>query len=273
MFTYLNLQSLESRAESLQKSFESASPFRHIAMTNVVHAAKLAELRDAFPSPDWVEWNSDDHEHQRFKKSCSNISKIPEPLALLIHELNSGPFLRWLEHVTGVSELLPDPHLNGGGLHVTTVGGWLTPHTDFHTFGSSGLYRRSNLLLYLNEDWKPENNGYLELWDKKGTAPEKQIKPELGQCVIFQTDDVSVHGFSKPVVDRRRCSVALYYYSVADTDEYSGSGETFWRPHSGQARGFRDRIRYRVERGMLVISRFFAAVSWRIARAAGKLRK
>ena len=43
----------------------------------------------------------------------------------MVAELSSGRFLRWLERVVGIEHLLPDPHLQGGGLHLTQAGGWL----------------------------------------------------------------------------------------------------------------------------------------------------
>ena len=270
MFRYLDLESLESRTDDAKRAFETASPFKHIAFKGLVRDERLAELEEAFPPEEWPSWDDTDHGHQRYKMSCGDISKLPSPLANLVHELNSGPFLSWLERVTGIDQLLPDPHLIGGGLHLTKPGGWLTPHTDFHTVRRLSLYRRLNLLLYLNSDWRPEYNGYLELWEKHGTKPEREVKPELGQSVLFQTDDVSVHGFSRPLVDRSRFSVALYYYSAADASEYSGSGLTFWRPHAGQARGIGDHARYATERVLMAFSRAFASVSWRIATMARK---
>ena len=35
----------------------------------------------------------------------------------LIAQLNAGPFVSFLEELTGIGGLVPDPHLRGGGLH------------------------------------------------------------------------------------------------------------------------------------------------------------
>ena len=46
----------------------------------------------------------------------------------LIHHLNSAPFLEFLETLTGIEGLIPDPYLAGGGLHKIPRGGKLGIH-------------------------------------------------------------------------------------------------------------------------------------------------
>ena len=54
-------------------------------------------------------------------------------------------------------------------------GGRLGVHIDFTKHQNIHyLWRRCNVLLYLNKGWKDEWNGHLELWDK----PRKKGKPE-----------------------------------------------------------------------------------------------
>ncbi len=78
------------------------------------------------------------------------------------------------------------------------------------------LYRRLNLLLFLNEGWREEWNGDLELWDREKRGCEVRIAPDAGRAVLFETSDTSFHGHPAPLacpdgVSRR--SIALYYYS------------------------------------------------------------
>ena len=57
--------------------------------------------------------------------------------------------------------------LEGGGLHQSPAGGFLNIHADFTVHPHHRNWqRRANLLLYLNDDWKPEYGGDLELWTK-----------------------------------------------------------------------------------------------------------
>ena len=46
-------------------------------------------------------------------------------------------------------------------------------HTDFNFIKERKLYRRLNLLIYLNSDWKDEYNGALEL-RKEGEEKQEQ---------------------------------------------------------------------------------------------------
>ena len=234
---------------------------------------KSGELQNSFPDERWIGWKDIDHEHQRNKMSCDNAAVIPEPLCRLIYELNSGPFLSWLEKVTGIENLLPDPHLEGGGLHLTLAGGWLTPHTDFHKGENNCLYRRINLLVYLNKNWLPSNQGALELWSKKGDTVECEILPELGRCVIFQTDDQSVHGFSKPVRDRPRCSVAMYYYTAEAPNTFSGDMNTYWRLKPDSSESLMNRGRRHLQGALLELAKRCSGASWRIAKIAQRVQR
>ena len=71
-----------------------------------------------------------------------------------------------LEELTGIKNLIADKTLYGGGLHQVERGGKLDIHADFNIHKKFKWHRRVNLILYLNKNWKPEYNGYLELWDK-----------------------------------------------------------------------------------------------------------
>lgn len=272
MLKLVQIDRLNSRASSDAVAFRDAKPFKHLVFDDLLVPESKQQLIDAFPDERWFGWQDVDHEHQRKKLACGNHLAIPEPLDRLISELNSGPFVSWLGRISGVEGLIADAYLEGGGLHMTMPAGWLTPHTDFHVGSNELLYRRLNLLLYLNEKWTEENQGALELWDKAKDCIAREVLPEGGRCVIFQTDDDSMHGFSKPVVGNRRCSVALYYYTAAKPARFSGDGTTYWRPQTLKTRSSRDWMRLQAQRVLLVTARALSAGSWRLARMAGRLR-
>ena len=56
------------------------------------------------------------------------------------------------------------------------------------------LDRRLNILIYLNHNWKENNGGHLELWDKEMKNCEKKVLPIFNRMVIFSTTDFSYHG-------------------------------------------------------------------------------
>jgi len=258
------LESLNGRVEEDARSFRDAKPFRHIVFDDLLVADLVAPFRTAFPRDAWEDWYRFKDKFQFKKHACDRIDLIPEPLDRLILELNSGPFLSWLSRLTGISQLLPDPWLQGGGLHSTGPGGFLVPHTDFHRGRHEHLFRRLNLLLYLNERWREDNGGALELWDKEKDCVVREILPEFGRCVIFQTDDHSMHGFSRPVVGRDRNSVALYYYTASAPDRFSGDGSTYWRANSMEFQGLANhakRVTYRV---CMALSYRISVLAWHL---------
>ena len=152
-----------------------------------------------------VQWSTP----KKGKSLCCDWALLPEYATKIINFANQPRFLMWLEGVAGEKNLLPDPYLFGGGLHRVQRGGSLGMHLDFNYHGV-GLYRRLNLLLYLN-DWHDEWGGHLSL------AGKKKIAPERNTMVIFTTDDKSWHGHPDPLECPEgvfRDSIALYYYST-----------------------------------------------------------
>lgn len=269
---FIDMSRLTHRQDVYRDQFAYATPFKHMVFDDLLGADQLAQCETAFPSIDWDGWNNISHEHQYLKKSCDNIATIPEPLRTLIFELNSAPFVDWLSCVTGIPLLLPDPHLIGGGLHVSGPGGTLTPHTDFHVVEGLSLYRRLNLLLYLNRDWQAHNGGGLELWDKKNDKVEKTILPTLGTCVVFQTDNDSMHGFMTPVAHHDRQSVAIYYYTAEEAPQFSGDAGTHWRYESlyGDTQSV---FALKTAAVFTLLSRVFSELSWRSSKIAAHLKK
>lgn len=228
-----NIEELERDAPDLRREFQAAEPFPHLVLDDLLHLSPSAA--SAFPDMSWSGWFKMVDRYQENKRSCSDLDLIPEPFRALIRELSEPRFLRVLEQITGIKKLIPDPYLAGGGLHLSGPGGILTPHTDFHYYRALNLYRRINVLVYLNENWSPEDGGCLSLYDKQGRAVQRVV-PEWGRVVIFRTDYQSVHGFPVSVAEGRwRRSVALYYYTASPTKNFSGDETTYWREHGEQA--------------------------------------
>jgi Rps23 Pro-64 3,4-dihydroxylase Tpa1-like proline 4-hydroxylase len=142
----------------------------------------------------------------------------------LINFLNAGPFIKYLESLTGITGLIADPSYFGGGLHKIQSGGYLEMHVDFNHLKRYNLERRINLLLYLNKDWKDSYHGELELWDRPSKTKQLAIQPLFNRCVIFSTTNESMHGHPVALATPKgveRMSIALYYY----TNTWNASAE------------------------------------------------
>jgi Rps23 Pro-64 3,4-dihydroxylase Tpa1-like proline 4-hydroxylase len=196
-------------------AYQQASPFPHIVMDEFLDRAMLRALASEFP-----ERSSNsmafDRDQERFKYQFQP-SKAGPGLQYLLSQLNSGAFLAFLEAMTGIRGLIPDPYFEGGGLHETLSGGHLSVHADFNIHSKMKVERRLNLLIYLNDDWPADYGGNLELWDRRMTRREVEVPPLLGRAVLFNTTLESFHGQPDPVrcpENRSRRSIATYYYTA-----------------------------------------------------------
>lgn len=230
---------LEDRGRELRDAYVSASPFPHIVIDDFLPASILDLCLEHFPvapDPDSVSF---DRAQERYKTSF-NPDYLAPPVRSFFYSLNSRPFIRFLENLTGIDGLIPDPFFVGGGFHQTTNGGHLSVHADFNLHKALGVERRLNILIYLNRDWDVSYGGALELWDREMKQCVKRIVPEYGRCVVFSTTDVSFHGHPEPVAHPRglpRRSIALYYYT-ATWDGSKRSRTTHFQARPGTRDGF-----------------------------------
>lgn len=199
------------------EAYRQADPFPHAVFEHFLDDALLERVIDEFPSSQDKSFFDRDQERYKYQFRPQDISS--GFIRNLFAELNSQAFLAFLEELTGITGLIPDPYFEGGGLHETKRGGHLGIHADFNIHGVLNLERRLNLLIYLNKDWDPEFGGDLELWDTQMTRCTIKVQPTFGRAVIFNTTLDSFHGHPDPLecpVDRSRRSIATYYYSAPD---------------------------------------------------------
>lgn len=198
-----------------------------VVIDGLLSPSKRQEIFNDFPSASWPLWDKIGNPLQAKKLSCEQIQAFPSSLSGLLHELNSGPTLRFLERLTGMDGLMPDPHLWGGGLHLIQPGGYLWPHTDFLQGKTANFMRVINLILYVHPRWEAEMGGDFQIWN--GDSLAQSIVPKPGRCVIFKTDVQSIHGVSQVKGPFPRNSVALFYYQVMKGQSISLDYTTGWR--------------------------------------------
>lgn len=198
-----------------QERYRSAQPFPHIILDDFLDEEVLDLCLAEFPEikltgPGYRR----NQENLKFEIKPETLSP---PLRSFFYSLNSQPFLGFLESLTGIKGLIPDPHFLGGGFHVVAHGGHLNIHADFNHHELLNLERRINVLIYLNRDWKEEYGGNLELWDTSMQRRYQRIVPLFNRCVVFNTSSGSFHGNPEPVnhpLQMPRRSIALYYYTA-----------------------------------------------------------
>lgn len=224
-----------------------AQPFPHIVIDDLLPGNVIRSIVDAFPEPGGQFWQKYDADRE-VKLALAAQDRVPVPIRHILQQFNSAPFMNFLETLSGISGLIPDPHFFGGGLHQIVPGGFLKVHADFNKHNRLKLDRRLNALLYLNEDWNEDWGGHLELWDREMSAAQARIAPVANRLVVFATTDFSHHGHpdplrSPPGVTRK--SLAFYYYTNGRPGhEISSEGDhtTLFRARPGEDIG-RDKNR------------------------------
>lgn len=211
---------LASRREELAGRFRSAEPFRHVVIDGFLDPAFCRALVSEFPAYDAERFRN---EHGHLGKAYrADVARLGPSFRKLDELVKSPEFLKLVSAVTGIPDLLHDPEYYGGGTHENLEEMELDPHVDFTIHKNSGLYRRVNLLLYLNEEWDEAWGGGLELhtnpWLRTGENRISTVSPVFNRCVLFETSDKSWHGFRTIRLPadkkgRTRKSFALYLYT------------------------------------------------------------
>ncbi len=233
---FYSLKNDADKGVELREKYNTAFPFPHIVIDDFMPVAALEPCIEYFPKEDDPDSKSFDREQERFKTGF-NPDYLGSEIRSLFQCLNSRAFLTFLENLTGIKGLVPDPYFLGGGFHKIKTGGHLSVHADFNHHEKLNLERRINVLIYLNKDWKDEYGGQIELWDRQMKECVVSKVPEFNRCVIFNTSSDSYHGNPQPVNhpdDIPRRSIALYYYTATwDGTRRDHTTQFKVRPQSG----------------------------------------
>jgi hypothetical protein len=242
--------SLIGLGRALHDEFVANSPFPHVVIDDALPSSVLDDVLDEFPTPWSAPWEEFDKQTE-VKLALNDTTQMGSATRNLLAEFNGQVFVEFLEELTGIRGLIPDPHLEGGGLHQIRPGGFLKVHADFNRHRRLQLDRRLNALVYLNRDWDESYGGALELWDQDMSRADKVVLPVFNRMVVFATTDFSYHGHPSPLTcphDRTRRSIALYYYTNGrPADEVTDDHTTLFHKRPGET--FRQRpIRDHVKR-------------------------
>jgi Rps23 Pro-64 3,4-dihydroxylase Tpa1-like proline 4-hydroxylase len=234
---YFDPEHLKKLADQHREAYSSGLPFPHIVMDRFLPENVLDEILEEFPSPKDIDWYDRKVSQQPGKLESRSETQFGAKTRHLLSQFNSGVFVAFLESLTGIQGIIPDPHYFGGGLHSIQRGGLLKVHADFTWYERLKIDRRLNLLVFLNKDWPEEYGGHFQLWDESMTECRKKVLPLFNRCVVFSTSEKSYHGHPDPLScpeDRTRKSLALYYYTVGrDEKDTARTIETLWQDRPG----------------------------------------
>lgn len=219
---FFDAAELVGRGAEQAAGYRGAAPFPHVVLDDFLPAALADRAAAEFASLPTDAWDRYEDHGNTLKLATSDEARMGPTLRHLVGQFNGHAFLAFLEALTGIEGLLPDPHLAGGGLHQLNPGGFLRVHADFNRHQVLKLDRRINALLYLNPGWQEGWGGAFELWTPDMQERVVKLPPVLNRLVVFNTTSDSFHGNPDPVScppGNARRSLAFYYYSNGRPEE------------------------------------------------------
>jgi Rps23 Pro-64 3,4-dihydroxylase Tpa1-like proline 4-hydroxylase len=250
----IDYERLERLAAGERRTFEAADPFPHVVLDDFLPVEVARAVHAEFDRSE-NGWKHYKHYNER-KYALTDVEQMQPASRALFTALQSERFVRFVESLTGLEDLISDPDLDGAGLHRSSRGGFLNLHVDFLSHARNRNWSRQvNLLLYLNPEWKEDWGGELELWDRNLERCGRRIAPIFNRCVIFHTTARSYHGHPKPLNCPEgvwRNSIALYYFR--DEGRTLKLSSTNYRGQPGDP--LHKRALIRVDRGLLHLYSF-----------------
>ena len=213
-----------SSIESLRLEFDRAVPCRHLNLPGFLTPELAEALHANFPPIDSLnvkrkslnEDKSEDYHFERWHPAFSELRRM----------IAGEDFAKWISAVTGIENLRTTDDSLGSGVHQGKNGSYVDVHIDVNMNPEKQLWRRINLLIYLNRHWKPEYGGDLELWNKEMTVCELKVPCDFNRAVIFYTDENSPHGYAKinvPEGETRKSFYSYFYTPIGEGFRYSDS--------------------------------------------------
>jgi len=259
--------------DAVRAMYRRAEPYPFFVIDDFLEESFVRAVVDAYPRFDDATrvGHHFDRLNETGKVQITKSALFPAPVAELHAALASPGFLATLSRITGVSDLLADPELHGGGMHITRTSGRLDVHADFNYLRDQKLFRRFNILVYLNTTWDPSWGGGLELWDRDVTRREFYCLPKLNRCLVFETTKTSFHGVEKvacpPNVQRQ--SFAAYYYTTTPPPGWDGEyHSTIFRARPDEQ--LRGKVLMPAEKALDTARRFAGRVAGRLQRIRGR---
>jgi hypothetical protein len=223
---------LRADPAALASQYAAGRPFPHVVLDGLFAEETLDRVLADFPSPSQIPWVRFESPTER-KLGWDYRTPVGESLRQFLWSMSAPPALAFLEALTGIEGLVPDPYFGGAGPHQILPGGFLKVHADFNVHPKLRLDRRLNLIVYLNRDWREEYGGHIELWDRTMTHCERRVLPVFDRTIVFSTTDTSYHGHPQPLAcppGMTRKSVSFYYYTNGrPAEERSAPHDTLFR--------------------------------------------
>lgn len=235
---YIPYAEAKTIGAKLASSYQGKSPYDYGCFDNFLPEEVVKRVRE-----EALQLGSKDPENDSGNEKLKTSFKpdiMPTYSRAVFHALSSRAFIQFLEQMSGIKGLIPDPYYMGGGIHRSETGGFLSIHADFDHHSIMDLERRMNVLIYLNPDWKEEYGGAFEIWTDDMSKKVDSFAPVMNRMCCFSTGRDTMHGNPEPVNHPDgdpRLSIALYYYTATWAEGRTSQSTVFkQRPGSEDAK-------------------------------------
>jgi len=209
---------LKKNITDLRTQFANGKPFPIVNIDNFLPQTTAVNLYKETQSIDNSLWKNFTRKGSHMLE-FNKIEMAPEAFNF-VNYMHSANILMWLESLTGIEGLIPDPYLTGAGYSKSFAGDTLKIHTDFNWNDKLKLHRALSLIIYLTPDWRPEWKGGLEFYDKERQNISFKATCLFNQCLIWKYNKYGYHGFEEPLScpnNINRTTFRLFYYTSNST--------------------------------------------------------
>ena len=113
---FLNEERFNRLAQKYHAEYSQGKPFPHVVIDDFLPEEILDEVANEFPAPGQVDWQEFYNAEEK-KLALRDETQMGHKTRLLLYQLNASVFINFLEILTGIDGLIPDPYFGGGSLH------------------------------------------------------------------------------------------------------------------------------------------------------------
>lgn len=129
--------------------------------------------------------------------AISDFSLLNTDLRKILENFHTNDFNHKIKSLLDIKDnLIPDHTFRWSGLRMMKPNSFQLIHSDARKHPQSLLRKELTCLLYLNENWKKEDEGCLEIWDDQMNKA-MEIQPLFNRLVVFRNSNTSFHGVPK----------------------------------------------------------------------------
>jgi len=183
--------------QELNNTFVGTPPYPMIVLDDFLpidFAYNMGQECNNIPDQYWTDFTR----KGSLMHECNNLEVAPCAFEFVNH-MHSALGMSWLQQVTGIKDLIPDPYLVGAGYSKTKSGHSLKVHTDFNWNDSLKLHRMLSMIVYLTPYWKKEYGGSLDFYDFKNEKLVNSVSTKFNRAVIWRYHKRGFHGYPDPL--------------------------------------------------------------------------